>query len=162
MARRPLSLDMPCMISRPAISLLKNKHEQHSLHYSSHFYTSLNTLHKQSEWKRDDGAATEIWKRRILNFKLYVRVCIKWIISSVQIGVRNTIDSDHKMTCNINGCKPSRQYRLDRTPWVESQNPSTYLSKWNSMYGKNPRIRTSATKNLQPKVWGFSGMTIFS
>ena len=29
-------------------------------------------------------------------------------------------------------------------------------------YSKYPRIRTSASKNLQPKIWGFSGMKISS
>ena len=29
-------------------------------------------------------------------------------------------------------------------------------------YSKNPRIRTSPSKNLQPKIWGFSGMKISS
>ena len=31
-----------------------------------------------------------------------------------------------------------------------------------SQYSKNPRIRTSGSKNLQPKIWGFSGMKISS
>ena len=29
-------------------------------------------------------------------------------------------------------------------------------------YSKSPRIRASASKNLQPKIWGFSGMKISS
>ena len=29
-------------------------------------------------------------------------------------------------------------------------------------YSKNPRIRSSASKNPHPKIWGFSGMKISS
>ena len=59
---------------------------------------------------------------------------------------------------------------LQQIPWLEK----SFLS-YNSVslilgyyfarrtarkYSINPRIRTSASKNLQPKIWGFSGMKI--
>ena len=39
---------------------------------------------------------------------------------------------------------------------------STLLTIVKVDYSKNPQIRTSASKNLQPNIWGFLGMKIVS